>query len=130
MLAGLNTYVVSGAARKPLLEFMTSALKSSGCRILYCSGERTAPFVVTFETRTGERMGVVAYAFLATRTPTTNRPQDERSFQVKYGSKLKNNSHRIWQDPFGLYTTLFLGISPERGYFVAVDPEMHNPTKF
>ena len=78
MLAGLNTYRVSRAARKPLIEFMVSALESAGCQILYCSGELRAPFVITFETATGERLGVVAYAFLATRTPTRNRPADER----------------------------------------------------
>jgi hypothetical protein len=92
-----------------------------------------APFVVTFETASGERLGIVAYAFLATRTPTKNRPADERSFQVKYGSKEDYqhvNSHKIWQDPFGLFTTLFVGISPDEGFFVSADPEMHNPTKF
>lgn len=88
-----------------------------------------APFVLTFETATGERMGVVAYAFLATRTPTQNRPQDERSFQVKYGGKRDNLDHAIFQDPLGLFTTIFLGISPEENFFVAVDPERHNPTK-
>jgi len=109
---------------------MLMALETQGCRIIHCSEPNCAPFVITFETPTGERFGVVAYAFLATRTPTTNRPADERSFQVKYGSKLPNNSHALWQDPLGLYTTIFLGISPECGYFIAADPEMHNPTKF
>jgi hypothetical protein len=96
----------------------------------YCMRPNRAPFIITFETPIGERFGVIAYAFLATRTETTNRPSDERSFQVKYGSKLTNRPQELWQDPFGLYTTIFLGISPERGYFVAADPEMHNPTKF
>ena len=130
MLAGLNTYGVSRAARKPLIEFMVSALESAGCRILYCSGELRAPFVITFETATGERLGVVAYAFLATRTPTRNRPADERSFQIKYGSKLKDNSHRLWIDPHGLYTTLLIGVDPREEFFVAADPAAHNPTKF
>jgi len=77
---------------------MCEALESQGCRIIHASEPNRAPFVITFETLTGERMGVVAYAFLATRTVTKNRPEDERSFQVKYGSKLKNNSHVIFQD--------------------------------
>jgi hypothetical protein len=125
-----RTYRVLPKDREPLLRFMVEALEAEGCRIIHASEPNRAPFVITFETRGGERMGVVAYAFLATRTLTKNRPPDERSFQVKYGGKLQNNLHGIWQDPFGLYTTLFLGISPEKGYFVAVDPEMHNPTKF
>jgi len=77
-------------------------------------------------------MGVVAYAFTATRTVTAKRPPDERSFQLKYGSKesYEVNSHELWQDPSGLFTTLLVGIDPVEGFFVAADPEMHNPTKF
>lgn len=125
-----RTYRVQRPDREPLVRFMRDALEGQGCRILHCSEPDRAPFIITFETRDGERMGVVAYAFLATRTVTKNRPLDERSFQVKYGSKLAENVHDIWIDPLGVYTTIFLGIAPDGGYFVAVDPEMHNPTKF
>lgn len=109
---------------------MVSALQAAGCRILFRSDQRSAPFVITFETSVGERMGIVAYAFLATRTPTKNRPADERSFQIKYGSKVDNNPHCLWNDPLGLYTTLLLGIDLDEGFFVAADPAAHNPTKF
>lgn len=130
MLAGLARYRVLPSARKPLIDFMVAGLQAAGCRILFCSDTRTAPFIITFETPIGERMGVVAYAFLATRTPTKNRPVDERSFQIKYGSKLKDNTHRLWTDPLQLYTTLLIGIDPKDGFFVAADPAAHNPTKF
>ena len=129
MLAGLTTYGASAAARKPLIDFMVSSLTTAGCRILSCSDAKRAPFVITFETAAGERMGIVAYAFLATRTPTKNRPADERSFQIKYGSKT-DELHNLWVDPLGLYTTLLLGIDPKAGFFVAADPAAHNPTKF
>jgi hypothetical protein len=109
---------------------MLSALQADGCRILFRSDERTAPFVITFETAVGERMGIVAYAFLATRTPTRNRPEDERSFQIKYGSKHSSKPHRLWTDPLGLYTTVLVGIDPNEEFFVAGDPAAHNPTKF
>lgn len=109
-MVDFKTYNVSAADRAPLLHFMLDALRASGARILHASPPDTAPFVITFETRTGERIGIVAYAFLATRTVTRNRPADERSFQIKYGSKSANNSHAIWQDPWGLYTTLMVGI--------------------
>ncbi|MGC3984405.1 MAG: hypothetical protein QM777_06555 [Pseudorhodoferax sp.] len=33
-------------------------------------------------------------------------------------------------DPFGVYTTLLVGIDPKDGFFVAADPAAHNPTKF
>lgn len=132
MIPGLRTYSVSAAARRPLLEFMTGALTEAGCRILHSSPPDQAPFVVTFETATGERMGIVAYAFRATRTVTKNRPPDERSFQLKYSSKESygENLHDLWQDPMGMFTTLLIGIDPERGYCVSADPIIHSPTKF
>lgn len=132
MILGLRRYRVQAAARQPLLAFMLDSLRSAGCRVLFYSRADEAPFVITFETRSGERMGVIAYAFLATRTPTKNRPVDERSFQIKYGDKHQGeqNEHVLWQDPLGLFTTLLIGIDPAEGFFVAADPEMHNPTKF
>jgi hypothetical protein len=87
MIEGLRTYSVQPASRRPLLNFMLAGLADAGCRLLYNSGPGRAPFVMTFESPTGERFGVVAYAFLANRTVTKNRPPDERSFQIKYGSK-------------------------------------------
>jgi hypothetical protein len=133
MILGLKYYKTKPASREPLLRFMLDGLRMAGCRIIFASPPNRAPFVITFETRGGERMGIVAYAFLATRTPTKNRPEDERSFQVKYGSKqdyADDNVHALWQDPLGLFTTLLIGIDPEEGLFVAADPEAHNPTKF
>ncbi len=133
IIPGLCTYSVKPKARQPLVEFMTSALVSSGCKIIHSSQPDRAPFVVAFETPTGERIGIVAYAFLATRTPTRNRPADERSFQIKYGSKetyADDNSHELWQDPLGMFTTLLVGIDPESNLCVSADPILHSPTKF
>ena len=48
-------------------------------------------------------------------------------FQIKYENK-DGRLHEIWQDPAGLYTTVFLGIDPATGCFVAADPVLHNPT--
>ena len=132
MILGLRTYPTSRFRRQPLVDFMTGALRSSGCRILYASDAGKAPFVITFEMPNGERIGIIAYAFTATRTPTRNRPLDERSFQLKYSSKESfggENEHELWQDPMGLFTTLLVGIDPVEGFFVGADPEMHNPTK-
>ncbi len=77
----------------------------------------------------GERSGVVAYAFFANCRRTKNRPDDEHRFQIKYGAK-DGKYHELWQDPHGLYTTLLCGIDPERGIFVGADPILHNPTRF
>lgn len=133
MIPGLRTYGVSASARKPLIDFMVEALQDAGCRILHHSSPDRAPFVLSFETAKRERMGIVAYAFRATRTLTKNRPEDERSFQIKYGSKesyADDNSHELWLDPVGIFTTLFLGIDPKEGFCVSADPVVHNPTKF
>jgi hypothetical protein len=124
-----RTYNVSRKDREPLLDFMLQALRGEGCRIIYCSPPTQAPFRITFETPQGERLGVVAYAFLANSRTTKNRPADEHRFQLKYGSK-DGQLHDLWQDPFGLYTTLLVGINTELGFFVGADPVLHSPTRF
>src|SRR5690606_41297908 len=63
-----------------------------------------------------------------TTAVTQNRQKDELRFQVKYGTK-DGQLHELWQDPDGLYTTLFMGINLERGFFVGADPVLHSPTK-
>lgn len=98
--------------------------------MLHIPAADLAPFRFTFETPAGERMGIIAYAFYANQKLTKNRPRDEHRFQVKYGSKRSDKLHEIYQDPYSLYTTLFLGINPEQGFFVGADPILHNPTKF
>lgn len=96
-----RTYAVSRRDREPLLEFMLEALRQSGCRILSHSSPTQAPFRIAFETLQGERVGILAYAFLANSKLTKNRPSDEHRFQLKYGSR-DGQLHDLWQDPFGL----------------------------
>lgn len=122
-------YSVSARDKEPLLDFVHEALQSQGCRIIRSTEPDEAPFRISFETPWGERLGIVCYAFLANQKLTKNRPDDEHRFQVKYGPDDKR-LHKIWQDPFGLYTTLFVGINPELGLFVGADPEIHSPTRF
>jgi hypothetical protein len=130
MILGLRRYRVQRAARAPLVDFMVDSLRAAGCRILHTPDPGEAPFVITFETTAGERMGIVAYAFLANEAPTkVSRPDDERSFQIKYGPDDKH-LHELWQDPLGLFTTLLIGVDPDEGFFVAADPQVHNPTRF
>ncbi len=97
--------------------------------VLRSSEPSTAPFRISFVSPEGVRMGIVAYAFFANSRVTKNRPDDEWRFQIKYGGKA-GALHDIWQDPFGLYTTLFLGINPEHGFFVGADPVLNSPTRF
>ncbi len=121
-------YNASRRDRQPLLDFMLEALRGEGCRILQFSPASQAPLRISFETAQGERMGIVAYAFLANSRLTKNRPADEHRFQLKYGSK-DGLLHDLWQDPFGLYTTLLVGINPELGFFIGADPVLHSPTR-
>lgn len=130
MTAGQNprTYGVSAQQRQPLVDFIVDALHRCACRVLHVPPANSAPFRFTFEAPDGARMGIVVYAFLANSRPTKNRPADEHRFQLKYGTK-DGRQHELWQDPYGLYTTLFMGINTEQGFFVGADPVLHNPTK-
>lgn len=121
-----ESYSVSRAAKKPLLDFITSALEMRGCQILFSSGSGRAPFYVVFETAAGVRRGILAYAFFANTKRTRNRPADEHRFQIKLGGDLKSTLN-VAVDPSGLVTTLFLGIDTERKLFVAADPLMNTP---
>lgn len=123
------TYRVKPSVREPLVRFMVDALEKQGARIIYAPSPKSAPFRITFETSQGERIGIVAYAFLANNKQIKNRPKDEHRFQIKYGSDF-DSLHDIWHDPYGLYVTLFLGINPEKQFFVAADPVLRNPTRF
>lgn len=132
MVPGLPLYRASAASKAPLIDFMVRGLEQSDCRVLHVSPANQAPSVISFEGPDGARMGIIAYAFRATRTPTRNRPADERSFQIKYGDKRvfgPDNIHQLYQDPLGLFTTILVGIDPEEGFFVSADPEAHNPTR-
>jgi hypothetical protein len=115
--------------RQPLVDFMLDALRAGGCAILNRSPADEAPFRISFLTPWGERVGIVAYAFLANSRATKNRPADEWRFQLKYGSR-DGAYHQLWQDPFGLYTTICLGIDPQCGFFVGADPVLNSPTRF
>ena len=131
MVESYREYKVLAKDRQPLVDFMANALAACGCTDIKARPATAAPFKLSFNAPSGRRMGIVAYAFYANCKKTTNRPDDECRFQIKYGSEFgPNDLHEIWQDPDGLYTTLLVGISPEHGYFVAADPCMHNPTRF
>lgn len=119
-LSDFRPFRVSARDRGPLLTYLQDALERCGCTLLRVSPPNEAPFRLTFEAPDGERMGILAYAFLANARATRNRPCDEHRFQLKYGSK-DGQLHELWQDPFQLYTTLLFGINPERGVFVGAD---------
>ncbi|MCA0848105.1 hypothetical protein [Salipiger thiooxidans] len=121
-----TSYSVSKRSKQPLLDFILDALKDHGCTILRHSNAQSAPFFISYETPSGTRRSLLAYAFYANSKITTNRPEDEHRFQIKYGSDLKT-SLDIAIQPEAVITTIMLGINPEQGYFVAVDPLVNTP---
>ena len=106
-----RTYRVSAGKRAATVEWLTRGLEASGCRIISAPAHNVAPFRIIFDTPEGERIGAIFYLFTITCVPTRNRPLDECRFQIKYGNK-DGRLHEVWQDPAGLYTTVFLGIDP------------------
>jgi hypothetical protein len=126
----LETYSVHASSRERLVTFIADSLRACGCKIVKAPDPTIAPFKFVFDAPDGERMGILCYAFTSTFTPTRNRPKDEHSFQIKYGSRIPGKLHEIWQDPSGAFTTLFIGVSPDRGYFIGIDPVLNSPTRF
>jgi hypothetical protein len=122
-----KTYSVRRADKTLLLNFILDALRMRECEVLFASEPDRAPFYVVFETPAGERHAVLAYAFFANSKLTNKRPDNEHRFQIKYGSELKGVLE-VAIDPHLLVTTIFLGIDPERGVFIAADPVMNNPS--
>ena len=68
-----KTWSVSRAAKDPLLRFLLEGLQAGGCRIIFYSQPNEAPFLITYETASGDRQGALWYAFLANSKPTKNR---------------------------------------------------------
>lgn len=122
-----KTYVVRRSAKASLLKFIVDALTMRNCRVVFTTEPTHAPFYIVFETPSGERQGVLAYAFLANTKLTAKRPTDEHRFQIKYGPELRGVLE-VSVDPHHLVTTIFLGIDLERGIFIAADPVMNSPS--
>src|ERR1700722_12661710 len=122
-----KVYSVSAHDKAPLLAFIREAFEMRGCVIRHISAANRAPFHIVLDMPGGERVGVLAYAFLANSRPTRNRPPDEHRFQIKYGGDLSGVID-VAVGPFGVTTTIFVGIDLERGVFVAADPLMNNPS--
>jgi hypothetical protein len=122
-----KVYSVSARDKAPLIQFIREAFEARGCTIRHISTTDRAPFHVVLDMPGGERLSILAYAFLANSKPTKNRPADEHRFQIKYGGSLSGVID-VAVDPFGVTTTIFVGIDLEHKVFVAADPLMNNPS--
>jgi len=126
-------YTIEGYGRHPvdpsvgavLLQYIVDALHACGCAVFYTSDPSLIPFRLTSATQDRERFGIVAYAFLVERVRSRNRATTY-AFEAALDAS-ESGTLEIWQDPTGLMTTLFLGIDPKSGIFVAADPVLHDP---
>jgi hypothetical protein len=108
---------------------MFNALEAVRCQIIHWPSPESAPFRITYQAPSGERAGIVAYAFLVSAKATRNRPGPKHRFQVTYGAG-DRRLHELRQDPYGIFTTLLVGINPDLGFFVGADPVLHSPARF
>jgi hypothetical protein len=110
-------------------EFLTGAFTSSGGRVLHSSSPTRAPVYIGLEIpEADERLGVLCYPFRVTRNEIRNRPADEHRLQIRYGSESTwGDEHPLGFDIAGIDTTLVLGVHPEEGIFVGLDPLLYDP---
>ena len=115
--------------RGPIVEFILEALKRSGVSIIQGPDPRSAPFEIDVELPSRERLHLICYAFLANKYRQKGRPDDEHRFQVKYGSDFRSY-HRLFIPDTPETLTLMFGVHLEEELFIAVDPAMHEWTRF
>ena len=119
-------YRTSG--RADIHRFLIAAVGAAGARVLYASLDTRAPVFLGVEIGEEERMGLLCYPFRATRRETKGRPTDEHRLQVRYGGEETwGGDHALGFDIAGVDTTLVLGIHPDAGIIVGLDPLLYDP---
>ena len=111
--------------------FVEQAIERSGGRVLGSSGPSQAPLFLGLEDGRTNRLGLCAYAFLANRRETRNRPQDEHRLQIRYGdvndAAWRSQEHPVGFDPLGADTTVVLGAHLDADLIIALDPLVYDP---
>ena len=110
----------SDAAGKPLLGFVCDTLVRSGCELLLVEGRDRDGFRLSFEHPLLQRAGLCGFLFplrpsRARRSDTSTTVQFPDAFDGGAGIP----------EPSRLYTSVLLGVDPDRGLFVAFDPGRH-----
>jgi hypothetical protein len=114
--------------REPLHGFLQQAVHASGGRVLYASSPSRAPVYLGVHGSHDERIGLLIYPFTANQRPTTNRPQDEHRFQIRYGgAESWREEHPLGRDVAQVDTTLVLGVHLEQEILVGLDPALYDP---
>lgn len=123
-----RTYRTQG--RQDLKHALTQALEQvPQARLLFVSPGSVAPVYVGVEFGGNQRIGLLVYPFRATYNKIKNRPGDEHRLQIRYGNEASwtEGEHHLGRDIAGVETTLVLGVNPEAGYFVGLEPSLYSP---
>ena len=127
--AYVRTY--TGVRRHDAHAFVEQAIQRSGGAVMWSSGPETAPLFLAIEDEDGQRHGLMAYVFTATRRVTRNRPDDEQRMQIRYGDvndpSWRAQRHPVGLDPTSVDVTLVLGADEEADLLVALDPLRYDP---
>jgi hypothetical protein len=107
------------------------AVTASGASLIFSSGPSIAPLFVGVEAPDGDRIGVNAYVFHASKVATRHRPSDEHRAQIRYGDvnskRWRESGHPLGFDPAGIDLTLVLVAHPDAGLLLALDPLAYDP---
>ena len=117
--------------RRAVHDMLEDAVAASNGQLLYSSGPSVAPLFLGIDSPGGERIGVNAYVFQATKVSTRNRPTDEHRAQIRYGDvndpAWRDSEHPLAFDPAGIDLTTVLVAHPDAGILVALDPLAYDP---
>jgi hypothetical protein len=122
-----RVYRVSG--RGDLHEFLLDAVRLSGGEVLYASDPNRVPVYLGVDAGNAQRLGLMIYPFRMTRRETRNRPGDEVRGQLRYGAEetWQEEDHFVARDVAGVDTTVLLGLYPEGGLILGLDPSLYHP---
>ncbi len=122
-----RVYRTSGKA--DLHALLRAAVERAGGWLLFESPHTRAPVYLGVRGPGDERLGVLAYAFRATRVLTRNRPADETRLQVRYGREetWHAEEHPLGRDVAGVDVTVVLGVHLEAEVIIGLDPLRYHP---
>lgn len=108
-------------SRQPegLLACLTGTLARSGCELLHVDGSAKGTFRLSWENPLLQRTGLRGLLVPLVRR---DRNPDGADATLKIAGTATTDP-----DPFGLFTSVVLGIDPSRDLFVAFDPARHFP---
>jgi len=106
----------------PLLAFLCDTLLRSGCELLKVESDKSGVFRLAFEDPLLQRYGLLGSLFSLRPDGT-----DGDGARMTLLPPASPDDPSRGRDPFGVFTSVLLGVDPIRGLFVAFDPARHFP---